>query len=86
MGMPKKETAQRWLLLWVVGNLLVLLFLLPALALGLSGVAGIRIRGFRWAKISRKRHPHGVVGYYRHITLLDGLVLALRHWPRWLFG
>lgn len=86
MKIVEKETLQRWLLLWGLGNLLVLLFLFPALILGCSGVVGIRIRGFLWAKISRKRHPHGVVGYYRHIGLLDGLILALAHWPRWLFG
>lgn len=86
MKIAKKETIQRWLLLWVVGNLLVALFLFPVLVLGLSGVAGIRIRGFRWSKISHRSHPEGVVGYYSHVSLADGLVLALRHWPRWLFG
>lgn len=86
MKIAKKETIQRWLLLWIVGNLLIALFLFPALVLGLSGVAGIRIRGFRWSKISHKSHPEGIVGCYSHVGLADGLVLALTHWPRWLLG
>lgn len=86
MKIVKKETVQRWLLLWGLGNMLVVLFLAPALVLGLSGVVGIRVRGFRWSKISHTHHPKGIVGCYNHVSLADGLVLALTHWPRWLFG
>lgn len=86
MNRIEKETLERWLLLWGLGNFLMFLFLFPALVLGFSGIAGIRIREFRWAKISHRLHPEGLVAYYRHVSLADGLTLALSHWPRWLFG
>ncbi len=85
-----KQTIARWLLIWVFGNLgmVVLTF---ARILGWTGLVGVRVRGFRWLspRERKKVFPvlrEGLVIYYRHIGLLEALIVPFALYPLWLMG
>jgi 1-acyl-sn-glycerol-3-phosphate acyltransferase len=84
-----KKTIARWSLVWIFGHI-GMGILIIAMVLGWTGVIGIRIRGLRWFSPDRgKVDPPprgGLVIYYRHISLVEALIVPFALYPLWLRG